>query len=198
MAYVSNRLSELGGTIGGLQRMWTYQTADSVSTVLGAGYISDATNKRMQVSDLVLVFTGTLNTTGPDQSPSTHSRGTVSEFASDPSIAYCVVDSISAGAATLKEVAVQLGSQIGFFGQTPASQPHSANENAVSTAAVATVATTAATSATGATYGYTTTTQANAIVTSLNSLITQEAADRVLLNQLQADLVTLGLIKGTG
>lgn len=120
--YVANRLSMLQGSIGGLQRIWTYQTADSIATVGGAGYISDATNKRMLVGDLVLVFSGTLNTTGPDQVPATKARGTVSEFASDPSVAWFVVDSISSGAATLKEVIVQLGGNIGFYGAAPVSQ----------------------------------------------------------------------------
>lgn len=120
--YVANRLSLLQGSIGGLQRIWTYQTADSIATVAGAGYISDAANKRMQIGDLVLVFTGTLNTTGPDQVPSTKARGVVSEFASDPSVAWFAVDSISSGAATLKEVMVQLGGNIGFYGATPVSQ----------------------------------------------------------------------------
>src|SRR5580692_7173300 len=108
MAYITKNLSELTTPIGGAgQRLWLYWTADSQATVAGAGYISDASNKRMQVGDVVWVFSGTLNTTGPDQSPSTHARGTVSEFASAPSFVAYVVDSISSGAATLKTTSTE-------------------------------------------------------------------------------------------
>lgn len=61
----------------------------------------------------------------------------------------------------------------GFYGATPIVQPTSANEAAAS----ATAATTTSP------WGFTTSTQANAIVT--------------LVNQLRADLVALGLIKGS-
>jgi hypothetical protein len=63
-------------------------------------------------------------------------------------------------------------SLISFYGATPIVQPTSANEAAV--------ATTGATTTTP--WGFTTSTQANAIVT--------------LVNQMRADLVALGLIKG--
>lgn len=53
-------------------------------------------------------------------------------------------------------------SKIGFFGETPTTQP----------AAVTAVATTAATSTSSA-FGYTTSTQADAIVTAVNSIITK-------------------------
>lgn len=103
MAYISKNLSELSTTIGGAgQRMWTYWSSDPQATIAGAGYITDADKKRMQVGDIVWAFSGTLNTTGADQSPSTHARGTVSEFASAPSFVSYMVDSISSGAATLK------------------------------------------------------------------------------------------------
>lgn len=102
MAYTSNTLGELSASIGGRNRWWTYETADAIGTILGAGYVSDAANKRMQVGDVIFCRFATLNTTGPDQSPSTHARGTVSEFAAAPSYAVLMVDAISAGAATLK------------------------------------------------------------------------------------------------
>jgi|SRR5579862_1005183 len=216
MAYVSKNLSELNQLIGGRgQRLWIYWSADSIGTITGAGYVSDATSKRMQIGDVVLAFSGTLSTTGADQSPSTHAAGTVSEFASAPTFAILECSSISSGAATL--TAAALGSEslanptltgtiniggasdtVGFYGGTPVARPHSTNEAQVTTAAITSVTTVSATSATGITFGYTTTTQANAIVTAINALIVQEAADRVLLNQLQADLVSLNLIKGTG
>lgn len=102
MAYTANNLSQLGGTIGGRNRWWTYETADTMATVLGAGYISDATKKRLLVGDVVFVRFGTLNTTGPDASPSTNARGVVNEFAAAPGYEVCMVDAISSGAATLK------------------------------------------------------------------------------------------------
>lgn len=64
---------------------------------------------------------------------------------------------------------------MGFYGATPAAQPTSSNEAAA--------ATTAAVSVSATQWGFSTSTQANAIVT--------------LVNQLRADLVTLGIIKGS-
>jgi len=61
---------------------------------------------------------------------------------------------------------------VGFYGATPVVQPTSANEAAVTTTAATTTSP----------WGFSTSTQANAIVT--------------LVNQLRADLVSLGLIKG--
>lgn len=63
--------------------------------------------------------------------------------------------------------------KIGFYGATPVVQPSGSSQAAVST--------TAATTTTP--WGFTTSTQANAIVT--------------LVNKMRADLVTLGLIKGS-
>ena len=102
MAYITKNLSEISSPIGGGgNRWWMYWTSDSLATITGAGYISDAGNKRMQIGDIVWAFSGTLNTTGPDQVPSTHARGTVSEFAAAPSFESYMVNTISAGAATL-------------------------------------------------------------------------------------------------
>lgn len=66
-------------------------------------------------------------------------------------------------------------SRIGFFGAATGAQPASASQAAVASTAAASVSATQ--------WGYSTSTQANAIVT--------------LVNQLRADLVTLGLIKGS-
>lgn len=100
MAYIGGSLSLIGNTIGGKSRRWYYETADTLATVMGAGYISDATKRRMQIGDLVDVLSGTLNTalTTP---PTTVAVGTVSEFASQPSDCLMVVSAISSGAATL-------------------------------------------------------------------------------------------------
>lgn len=226
MAYKANSLLDLGHAIGGAVRLWAYWSADSIATMTGAGYVTDATNKRMQVGDMIMAFSGTLNTTGPDQSPSTHARGTVSEFAAQPTFAFLQVASIATGAATLTAAAISTdtfvnptltgtiklgsvttdtvtstgavtlgsvttdtitltkgtikvgavsGDSVGFYGATPGTQPTSANEAAVTT--------TAAVSVSATQWGFSTSVQATAIIT--------------LVNQLRADLVTLGLIKGS-
>lgn len=107
MSYISKNLSALGATIGGSSRIWEYWTADSLATVMGAGYISDAANKRLLVGDVIMVCSGTLNTTGPDAAKSVNARGVVSEFASGPSFAILIVDSITTGAATLMPASKQ-------------------------------------------------------------------------------------------
>lgn len=74
--------------------------------------------------------------------------------------------------------------KVGFFGVTAAVQPTHADQAAVATSTI----TTAATSTTP--YGYATTTQADAIPAQIVLL-------RTLLNRTRADLVTLGIIKGS-
>lgn len=198
MAYIANNLSLLGNAIGGVSRFWYYWTADSISTVLGAGYISDADKHRMQIGDVVQVVSGTANTSGPAATSSTHARGTVSEFASDPSVSFMVVDSISSGAATLKEATVELGSQLGFFGATPISQPSGASQAAVATTTITNPGTTAATSGTNIGFGYTTTQQANQIAQAVTDLIAWRNDVNTLINGgLRTPLVNLGLIKGS-
>ena len=60
MAYTSATLSQIAGTIEGNWKEWVYTTADSLATVKGAAYISDATNRGMEVGDFVrVVNTGT-------------------------------------------------------------------------------------------------------------------------------------------
>lgn len=56
MAYTPGTLSLLGGTIEGGWKFWVYTTADSLATVKGAGYISDAVNRGMEQGDFVLVI----------------------------------------------------------------------------------------------------------------------------------------------
>lgn len=102
---------------------------------------------------------------------------------------------IALGTTTGTDIGTSTSQKLGFYGTTPVVQPTTASEAAVSTAAITSVVTTAATATSPV--GYTTTTQANAIVTAINSLITQVASLTTLCNQLRADLVTLGLIKGS-
>lgn len=182
MAYIAKNLSMLQGSIGGSARLWTYWTSDTVATILGAGYISDATNKRMQIGDIVLIFTGTLNTTGADQSPATHARGTVSEFASDPTFGWFVCDAISSGAATLLEVVAESGSTVGFFGVTPVARQTATAQSAVATTTITNIGSTSLTATD---------------VTSLNALISRVEAIRVLQAQTRSDLIAYGLQKGS-
>jgi len=56
MAYVSKHFRSvlgLGGQIGG--NMWVYDTADAVSDVYAAGYISDGKDKGVRKGDLIFV-----------------------------------------------------------------------------------------------------------------------------------------------
>lgn len=71
-----------------------------------------------------------------------------------------------------------------YYGADPIIQPSGSGQTAVAT----TVITTAATSTTP--YGFATITQANDVAAIA-------AGARTLVNQLRADLVTLGLIKGS-
>lgn len=84
----------------------------------------------------------------------------------------------------------------GFFGATPATQPASASQAVVTVSAVTAVGTAAA--VTGAAhYGFATSTQADAIVARVNQLVTDVGGLGTLLDELRANLVTLGLIKGS-
>lgn len=175
MSYAGSGLSLISQTIEGAQKVYFYRTTDTLASVLGASYFSDATKRGMVAGDVVIYYNTSTGQT-----------------------ADCVVGSVSSGAATLKAAGGTLGaatsSPISFYGTTPTTQPTSANQAAVATTAITAVATTAATSSSP--FGFTSA-QANAILSAINSLITFEAADRVLVNQIRSDLVTLGLIKGS-
>lgn len=86
MAYTTGTLSQVfGGPIEGAWSLWVYTTSDSLATVKGAGYISDAANKGMAVGHFVMV----VNT-------------------ATPAYAMYAVASISSGAATLATTAIVL------------------------------------------------------------------------------------------
>jgi hypothetical protein len=80
---------------------------------------------------------------------------------------------------------------VGFYGATPVNQPDTIAS--VTTASIATVTTTAATSTTDG-WGYTTSTQADAIVTAVNSLITRAGVLTTQGNAYRTALIELGLI----
>ena len=81
---------------------------------------------------------------------------------------------------------------MGFYGD---GQPASANQAAVTGTIGAAVGTTAATTTTP--YGFSTSTQANGVITLLNTCRADVAALTTLANQLRTDLVNLTLIKGS-
>lgn len=105
MTYVKGSVSLISQSIEGGQKWWSLVTADSIATILGAGYISDATNLRMNVGDIVWTFSGTLNTSasalteGAEVFPAT--IGVESGFSAEPSFETMIVSAVSSGAATL-------------------------------------------------------------------------------------------------
>jgi|WetSurMetagenome_2_1015567.scaffolds.fasta_scaffold19130_6 hypothetical protein len=84
---------------------------------------------------------------------------------------------------------------VGFYGATPVAQPATTAQSVVASTAITTAVSTAATST--APYGFATAAQGDAVVAAVNSLIARQAAVVTLVNQIRADLVTLGLLKGS-
>lgn len=85
--------------------------------------------------------------------------------------------------------------QRAFFGATPIAQPASANQAAVTASVGTAVVSTAATQTTP--WGFATQAQADALVSRVNELKALSEAEKVLLNEVRAGLVALGLIKGS-
>lgn len=83
---------------------------------------------------------------------------------------------------------------LGFWGVTATSQPTSANEAAVASTAFVT-ATGTISSATP--YGLLTTAAVQALIDLANSSAARATALTTLVNQLRADLVSVGIIKGS-
>ena len=97
-------------------------------------------------------------------------------------------------------VVFQSGQTGGFYGATPVARqttPSSVTSTAI-TVAVTTAITgpvsTAAISSTATAYGYTTSTQADAIVTAINSLIARVASVEVAVNSVRTNLREVGLM----
>ena len=65
MAYSTDnpprKMAQVNGSNG--LTMWTYQSADPIATVRGAGYITNADDLGMQVGDPVVVFDNNLGST---------------------------------------------------------------------------------------------------------------------------------------
>lgn len=121
MAYVAGSLSKVLDDVETGLAYWIYHTSDSLGAVGASGYISDATNRRLKLGDIVDVFSGTLTsfsaasggnalgavTFGP-------TVGITSRFSATPKWARFIVSSVgtptttSAGAATLTEIDVPI------------------------------------------------------------------------------------------
>lgn len=86
-------------------------------------------------------------------------------------------------------------SKVGFFGASAVVQPASSSQASTASSAISQQTSTATTSTTP--FGFTTSTQAELIATRLNSVIDRVNALSVLSNQTRAELVTLGIIKGS-
>lgn len=84
----------------------------------------------------------------------------------------------------------------GFYGETPVVQPASASQAAVTITAVTAIATTVFSTAAAGVYGFQSSTAATALVTRARQMQVDVEAMGVLLNQIRAELVDLGLISG--
>jgi hypothetical protein len=113
VAYTPNTLSLIDDTIESSISKFIYTTADALSVVLAAGYITDAAAKRMSVGDTVEVYSGALinPASGAVLGAVTFQAtvGVSSLFSGVPSYAVFEVISINAttGAATLSPAGKQ-------------------------------------------------------------------------------------------
>lgn len=148
MAYTTATMNLVSSTLEGSTgtKHWRYTGTDSLATVLGAGYVSDATKKGMLAGDMITY----------------DKTDTVSCY-------QLKVASLSSGAATLKGMDVAASGNINL-GSTTSDTLSVFGTTAVSQIAVgSSVTTTAATTTTP--FGFSTVTQANGIVTLLNSVL---------------------------
>ena len=84
--------------------------------------------------------------------------------------------------------------KIAFYGATTAVQPSTASQDAVVATAITATNTTVA--ITTAAHGFADGTQADALIVRVAQMQVDVAAVIVLANQMRADMVTLGLLKG--
>jgi len=167
MAYSTAKVSLMCSTIEGQgPQLWSVINSDSIATMMGAGYISDATKIGMRVGDLVFLSSGTFNTAVyPSSGASTAAVGEGADFTDTPPVrAVMQVGSIASGAATLTEN-LQIGAaataKVGFHGATPIVQP----------AVLAAITTT---QPTATVFGFTTTAQFNNLIAAVNQLIANQ------------------------
>jgi hypothetical protein len=104
MAYIKGNLSKLYDNLEGQIAFWVYVTDNAIATVLGPGYFTDATDRRLKIGDIVEVFSGTFAnatagaTLGGVTFPATVGVG--SAFASAPTRVTTMVNAVAAATAT--------------------------------------------------------------------------------------------------
>lgn len=106
MSYDTTKLSQVVSSIEGQgPAVWTYANIanDTLATILGAGYVSDASKKGIKVGDIILVASGAQNS-AIYGSPSTVDVGEANDFAANPATVMLQLSSISGGAGTLVPV----------------------------------------------------------------------------------------------
>lgn len=121
MAYITGSLSKVYDDLEGAITYWIYHTSDSLGAVGASGYITDATDKRVKLGDIVDVFSGTLTsftaTTGGAVLGGVTFAPTVgikSRFSATPKWARFIVSSVGTptsttpGTATLSEIEVPI------------------------------------------------------------------------------------------
>lgn len=103
-------------------------------------------------------------------------------------------DDLAFGTTVGTKIGTATAQKLAFYGLTPVIQQAASAQAAVTTATITAVATTGSVT-TG--FGYSTTAQADGIQASLNQVVTRVTSLTILVNQIRADLVTLGLEKGS-
>lgn len=126
--YDGNKLSAIVFTVEGQgPSLWNYITADSLATVMGAAYLSDAKLRGMKIGDLVLTAIGTLNTAVyPASGASTADVGEAADFTAVPTYVWLQCVSFTGNAANLAGQQQTIGGaatdKVGFYGATPVVQ----------------------------------------------------------------------------
>lgn len=102
MAYTKGTLSKIIDTIESGTAYFVYTTADSIAAVLASGYISDATDKRLKIGDIVDVFSGTAATAGISLGAAsfTPTVGVAPPWTAQPDFARCIVKSVTTATTT--------------------------------------------------------------------------------------------------
>lgn len=117
MAYSKGTLSKVYDSLESSVTFWIYTTADSIPTVLGTGYFSDATDRRLKLGDIIEVFSGTLVSAtaglalGAVTFPST--VGVSSLFSSAPSRVTAMVTTLGTPTTTTPGAATVTGINVG-------------------------------------------------------------------------------------
>lgn len=184
MAYSTAKLSLVLSTVEGQgPQLWSLINSDSLATMLGAGYVTDATKLGMRVGDIVLTQTGTFDTT-VYTAPTTKAVGDNADFTDTPPVwMWAQCGSITTGAATLltKQQIGGTGGYLGFYGAAPIVQPTATAQSSGASTTITSVGSTSLTALD---------------VTRINAAFARIEEVRVLTDAIRTALVNEGLIKG--